>query len=59
MGVQEVLWDKEGTARAGVILSSIEKETNVINWEQDFVHHRILLAGKRVEFVNGGMSYTV
>jgi len=50
---------KKALQEQGIIISSIEKETNVINWEQDFVHHRILLAGKRVEFVNGGMSYTV
>jgi len=52
-----------GTKKAlqgqGIILSSIEKETNVINWEQDFVHHRILVAGQRVELVRDRMSYTV
>jgi len=32
----------------------------IINWEQDFfVHHRIVLALKRVEFFNDRVSYIV
>ena len=32
----------------------------IINWEQDFfVHHRIVSAVKRVEFVSNRMSYIV
>jgi len=37
----------------------MEKETK-IDWEQDFfVHHRIVSAVQRVEFVSDRMSYTV
>jgi hypothetical protein len=36
VSVQEVRWDKGGTARTGIILFSIEKGMKVINWEQDF-----------------------
>jgi hypothetical protein len=50
---------KKAPQEQGIILSSVEKEMNVISWEQGFVHHRILLAGKRVEFVGHRMSYTV
>ena len=59
------MWSKwcGGTKKAlqeqGIVLSSIEKETNVINREQDFVHQRILLTGKRVEFLRDRVSYTV
>jgi len=36
VGVQEVRWDKGGTVRAGDYNFSTEKETKIINWEQDF-----------------------
>jgi len=37
----------------------MEKETKIINWEQDFfVHHRIVSGVKR-EFVSNRMSYIV
>ena len=37
----------------------MEKETKIVNWEQDFfVHHRIVSAVKSVEFVSDRMSYT-
>jgi hypothetical protein len=36
-----------------------ENKTKIINWEQDFfVHHTIVLAVRRVEFVSDRMSYT-
>jgi hypothetical protein len=36
----------------------MEKETKIINLEQDFfVHHRIISAVKRIEFVSDRMSY--
>ena len=35
--VQEVGWDKWGTVRAGDNFS-MEKETKVMNWEQDFLY---------------------
>jgi len=37
----------------------MEKETEIISWEQVFfVHHRILSAVKTVEFVSDRMSYS-
>jgi len=35
----------------------MEKEMKVINWEQDFVHHRIVSAVKIVGFFIDRMSY--
>jgi len=38
----------------------MEKETKIISREQDyFVHHRIVSADQRVEFVSDRMSYIV
>ena len=37
VGVQEIRWDKEGTVRAGIIISSTGKEMKTINWEQVFL----------------------
>jgi len=38
----------------------MEKELNIIVWEQDFfVHHRIVSAVKRVEYVSDRVSYIV
>jgi hypothetical protein len=38
----------------------MEEETKIINWEQNlFVHHRIVLAVKWVEFVSDRLSYVV
>jgi len=38
----------------------LEKEKKIINWEQAFfVHHRIVSAVKRVEFVSDRVSYIV
>ena len=36
VGVEEVRWVKGGTVRARIIIVSMEKETKIINWEQDF-----------------------
>jgi hypothetical protein len=42
----------------GIVILSMEKEIKIINWEQDFVvHHTIVSVLKRVEFVNGRISY--
>jgi hypothetical protein len=38
VGMQEVRWDKGGTVRAGYIIFSIEKETKIDSWEQDFLY---------------------
>jgi hypothetical protein len=47
VGVQEVSWDKGATVRAGDYNFSMEKETKIIKWEQDFcLHQRIVLAVK-------------
>ena len=35
VGVQGVRWDKGGTLIAGNYIFSMEKETKIINWEQD------------------------
>jgi hypothetical protein len=35
--VQEVRWDKRGTVWAGDFFN-MEKETEIINWEQDFLY---------------------
>jgi len=50
-------WKKSGTVIAEDF--STEKETKIINWEQDFVHHRIISAVKTVEFVSDRVSYVV
>jgi len=36
VGVQEVRWDTRGTVRAGDYTFSMDKETKIIQWEQDF-----------------------
>jgi hypothetical protein len=38
----------------------VEKEKKIVSWEQDFfVHHSIISAVKRVEFVSDRVSYIV
>ena len=59
MGVQKVRWNNGGTVRAGDYSFCMEKETNIINWKQNFVHHRIISAVNGVEFVSDRMSYIV
>jgi exonuclease III len=36
LGVREVRWDKEGTVRPGDYIFSMENETKIIYFEQDF-----------------------
>jgi len=36
VGVEEVRWDKGGTVKAEDYNFSMEEETKIINWEQDF-----------------------
>ena len=52
MGVQEVRWDKSGTVRAGNynFFYGKRNENNELG-AGFFVHHRIVSAVKRVEFV--------
>ena len=60
VGVQELSWDKGGTVRAGDynFLYGIGNETHQFGTGL-FVHHRIVSAVKRVEFVSDRMSYIV
>jgi len=60
VGVQEVRWDKGGTVRAG--------DYNFFDGKGNenhqlaagfFVHRRIVLAVKRIEFVSNRLSYIV
>ena len=60
MGVQEVSWDNGRTVGAGDFNFSTKKENKIVNWKQDIlVHHRIVSAVKRVEFVNDRVSFSV
>jgi hypothetical protein len=61
-GVQEVRWEKEGTVRAGEysFFYGKGKERKIINLGIGlFVHHRIVSAVKRVEFIGVRVSYIV
>jgi hypothetical protein len=48
VGVKEVRWDKGGTVKA----SSMEKKRKSSTGNRIFVHHRIVSAVKRVDFVS-------
>jgi len=49
---------KRGPVTAGGCIFSMEKETKITNWEQDFsIHHRIISAVKRVEFVSDSVCH--
>jgi len=56
VGVQEVRRDNRGTIRAGNYYYFYGKEMIIINWEQFLLHHRIVSAVKRVEFVSDRVS---
>jgi len=60
VGVQEVRWDKEGRVRAGDFNFFYGKGNKSHQLGTGFfVHHRIVSAGKRVEFDSYRMSYIV
>jgi exonuclease III len=60
VGVQEVMWDKEGTVRAREYTFFYgQGQENRQLGKGFFVHQRIVSAIKRVEFVSARMSYIV
>ena len=60
MGVQEIRWEKGGTANTVdyIFLYGKGNENHQLGIRY-FVHHRIVLAVERVEFVNDRVSYIV
>jgi hypothetical protein len=52
VGVHEVRWGKGGPVSARILyIFFIVKHTKIINWEQDFLHYRIVSAEKTAGFM--------
>jgi len=60
VGVQEIRWDKVGTVRTGdyIFFCGQGNENHQLG-AGHFVHHKILSAVKRADFVSDRMSYIV
>ena len=60
MGAQDITWDKGATVRAGdnIFFYGRGNENHQLG-TRFFVHHRIVSAVKRVEFVGDRISYIV
>jgi hypothetical protein len=60
VGVQKVMWDKGGTARAGDYnYSYIKGDRNQLLGTEFLVHHRFISAVKRVEYISDRVSYII
>jgi hypothetical protein len=59
LGLHEVRWDKERTVRAGQYICVRKRKRKSSNGNRILVHHRIVTAVQRVEFVSDRMSYIV
>ena len=60
VGAQEDRWDKGGTVRAGncTVFNGKRNKNHQLR-TGFFVHHRVLSAVKRVEFISDRMSYII
>ena len=59
VSVQEVGLDKGGMLRAGIIIFAMEQERKSSIGNRIFVHRRIVLAVRRLEFVSDSVSYVM
>jgi hypothetical protein len=50
--------EQRGQYKQGIIVFYRGKELKITSWEQGFVHHRIVSAVNRVEFVSDRVSYS-
>jgi hypothetical protein len=57
VGVQDDRWIKGGIVRAVDYNFFMEKETKIMNWEQDFLYNTEYYQQLRAEFISVRMSY--